>query len=58
LNKIEYDLSNKPKRLINRMFSNILAVLVLIRLFRKSNYMFLILVKVSKDSFINCPILP
>jgi len=32
LNKIDNGLSNKPKRLINRMFSSILAVLFLIRL--------------------------
>jgi len=32
LNKIDNSLSIKPKRLINRMFSSILAVLFLIRL--------------------------
>jgi len=38
LNKIDNGLSIKPKRLINRMFSSILAVLFLIRLFHKSNF--------------------
>jgi len=34
LNKIDKGLSNKPKRLINRMFSSILVVLFLIRFYR------------------------
>jgi len=38
LNKIDNGLSIKPKRLINRTFNSILAVLFLITLFHKSNF--------------------